>query len=364
MRDSLRPSKAPLTPTLSPTLSPPAGRGRSLIRSRPSPSRPTRRGCGSTASSRRAFRGSPSAISSASSARARCGSNGKRAEAEGPARSRAGGARSAAQARRSRSRGAGRSAKPRRTRALPRARSRSTRTTTCSCSTSRSASPCRAAPAPRAMSTACSDVLRDRRTASGRASCTGSTRTPPAAWSSPRSRFAAAALAKTFRSRSARKIYWALVAGVPKLRQGRISTYLAKEEGEDGDSACASPSMARKARAMRVTYYAVVETAGPAARLAVAEAGDRPHPPVARPYRPYRPSDRRRPEIFRQGELGAARRHAEPAASAGASHRRAASARRGRSTSPRRCRRIWSSRGTCSASTRTRYDPIEDSPEE
>ena len=48
-----------------------------------------------------------------------------------------------------------------------------------------------------------------------------------------KTRFAAAALAKTFRSRSARKIYWALVAGVPKPRQGRISTFLAKEERED-----------------------------------------------------------------------------------------------------------------------------------
>src|SRR5262245_42061630 len=45
-----------------------------------------------------------------------------------------------------------------------------------------------------------------------------------------KTRFAAAALAKTFRSRSARKIYWALVAGVPKPRQGRISTFLAKED--------------------------------------------------------------------------------------------------------------------------------------
>jgi 23S rRNA pseudouridine955/2504/2580 synthase len=48
-----------------------------------------------------------------------------------------------------------------------------------------------------------------------------------------KTRFAATALAKTFRTRSARKIYWALVAGVPKPRQGRISTYLAKEERDD-----------------------------------------------------------------------------------------------------------------------------------
>ncbi len=35
-----------------------------------------------------------------------------------------------------------------------------------------------------------------------------------------KTRFAAAALAKTFRSRSARKIYWALVAGVPEAAAG------------------------------------------------------------------------------------------------------------------------------------------------
>src|SRR3954468_24996312 len=48
-----------------------------------------------------------------------------------------------------------------------------------------------------------------------------------------KTRFAASALAQTFRSRAARKIYWALVAGVPKPKQGRISTFLAKEERED-----------------------------------------------------------------------------------------------------------------------------------
>src|ERR1700737_3599701 len=47
-----------------------------------------------------------------------------------------------------------------------------------------------------------------------------------------KTRFAAAALAKIFRSRAARKTYWALAAGVPKPRQGRISTFLAKEELE------------------------------------------------------------------------------------------------------------------------------------
>lgn len=73
-----------------------------------------------------------------------------------------------------------------------------------------------------------------------------------------KSRLAASTLAKTFRSRAARKVYWALVAGVPKPRQGRISTYLAKDDemermrvarhGEDEASHA-------------VSYYAVVDQA-------------------------------------------------------------------------------------------------------
>jgi len=80
-----------------------------------------------------------------------------------------------------------------------------------------------------------------------------------------KSRFAAAALAKTFRSRSARKIYWALVPGVPKPRQGRISTYLAKEERQD-DSVMRVAQHGEEGASHAVTYYAVVETA--AQRLA------------------------------------------------------------------------------------------------
>lgn len=50
-----------------------------------------------------------------------------------------------------------------------------------------------------------------------------------------RTRLAASKLAAAFRTRATRKIYWALVKGVPKPRQGRISTWLAKEEGERGE---------------------------------------------------------------------------------------------------------------------------------
>ena len=41
----------------------------------------------------------------------------------------------------------------------------------------------------------------------------------------------AAELGEIFRSRQAHKIYWALVEGVPKPAQGRISLFLAKGEG-------------------------------------------------------------------------------------------------------------------------------------
>lgn len=76
-----------------------------------------------------------------------------------------------------------------------------------------------------------------------------------------KSRFAAATLAKTFRSRSARKVYWALVAGVPRVRQGRISTYLAREEAYDGDQRMAIAEHGGEGAMHAVTYYAVVETA-------------------------------------------------------------------------------------------------------
>jgi 23S rRNA pseudouridine955/2504/2580 synthase len=75
-----------------------------------------------------------------------------------------------------------------------------------------------------------------------------------------KTRFAAAALAKTFRTRSARKIYWALVVGVPRPAQGRVSTYLAKQEVEE-DSYMRIAKHGDKDAMHAVTYYAVVETA-------------------------------------------------------------------------------------------------------
>lgn len=76
---------------------------------------------------------------------------------------------------------------------------------------------------------------------------------------------AASSLAAAFRARSTKKVYWALVRGVPKPKQGRISSYLAKGD-ED-----APPDKRERMRIARhgddgadhaLTLYNVLETAG------------------------------------------------------------------------------------------------------
>jgi len=75
-----------------------------------------------------------------------------------------------------------------------------------------------------------------------------------------KTRFAASTMAKSFRSRTTRKIYWALVAGVPRVRQGRVSTYLAKE-GEEGDARMKVARHGDEGASHALTYYAVIDTA-------------------------------------------------------------------------------------------------------
>lgn len=94
-----------------------------------------------------------------------------------------------------------------------------------------------------------------------------------------KTRAVAADLGEIFRSRQARKIYWALVEGVPKPAQGRISLYLAKGPGmEDARPARHNPQARGQLEKMRVaqhgdedarhsvTYYAIVDKV--ASRLA------------------------------------------------------------------------------------------------
>ena len=76
-----------------------------------------------------------------------------------------------------------------------------------------------------------------------------------------RTRLAAQKLAESFRARSTRKIYWALVRGVPKPKQGRISTWLAKEGGVEGDRMRVARHGADQA-SHAVSLYSVVDQAG------------------------------------------------------------------------------------------------------
>jgi 23S rRNA pseudouridine955/2504/2580 synthase len=89
----------------------------------------------------------------------------------------------------------------------------------------------------------------------------------------------AADLGEIFRSRSAKKIYWALVEGVPRPTQGRISLYLAKGEGMGDErnpvKGRHGPEERREIEKMRVakhgdddaqhslTYYAIVDKLAP-----------------------------------------------------------------------------------------------------
>ncbi|AXS41022.1 RluA family pseudouridine synthase [Breoghania sp. L-A4] len=74
-----------------------------------------------------------------------------------------------------------------------------------------------------------------------------------------KTRKSAQALTKAFRARSARKIYWALVKGVPKPHQGKISTFLARDEDNEK---MAIVRHGEDDAQHAVTYYAVVDHAG------------------------------------------------------------------------------------------------------
>ncbi len=68
----------------------------------------------------------------------------------------------------------------------------------------------------------------------------------------------AARLTSDFRRKAVRKIYWALVKGVPKIAQGRIDAPLAKKPSERGERVAEDTETGKRA----VTYYRVVEQAG------------------------------------------------------------------------------------------------------
>jgi 23S rRNA pseudouridine955/2504/2580 synthase len=69
---------------------------------------------------------------------------------------------------------------------------------------------------------------------------------------------AAAFLTRAFRDKTTRKIYWGVVVGLPKPRQGRIDLALAKTPGRGGERVRPDTEEGRQA----VTYYRVIDSAG------------------------------------------------------------------------------------------------------
>ena len=76
-----------------------------------------------------------------------------------------------------------------------------------------------------------------------------------------RTRLAAMKLAEAFRGRDAKKTYWALVKGVPRKREDKISSWIVKEQTPDGDRMRIAKH-GEEGADHAVSYYRVVEQAG------------------------------------------------------------------------------------------------------
>ena len=163
-----------------------------------------------------------------------------------------------------------------------------------SSSTSRPASPPRAAPRPRTISTGCStaspttDAARPKLVHRLDKDTSGAllvARTPRAA----------AFFSKSFSGRTARKVYWAIVTGVP-VDRGRHDRSAARQAARHGrrEDACR-----RGGRAAGADPLPGDRARRQPRRLGRAAAAHRPHPPAARPHGGDRPPDRRRRQIWR-----------------------------------------------------------------
>ncbi len=75
-------------------------------------------------------------------------------------------------------------------------------------------------------------------------------------------RSVAAKLGRAFQTRSVRKIYWALVKGVPKPPQGKVEAALVKASGPEGDRVRKARPGEQDVAQSAVTHYAVVDRAG------------------------------------------------------------------------------------------------------
>jgi 23S rRNA pseudouridine955/2504/2580 synthase len=68
-------------------------------------------------------------------------------------------------------------------------------------------------------------------------------------------------LSEAFRARETKKTYWALVKGVPRKREDKISTWLVKEQTADGDRMRVARH-GEEGADHAVSFYRVIEQAG------------------------------------------------------------------------------------------------------
>lgn len=93
-----------------------------------------------------------------------------------------------------------------------------------------------------------------------------------------RSQAAARKLAEAFRDKTARKVYWAVTVGAPKLNEGRIDAPLAKQSVAATGRRASERVQVDEEGKRAVTYYAVVERAhNKAAWLALMPVTGRTH---------------------------------------------------------------------------------------
>ena len=76
-----------------------------------------------------------------------------------------------------------------------------------------------------------------------------------------KSRAVASHFGEIFRSRSARKIYWAITIGVPNPMQGNISCFLAKQKTIDGEQMAVVDKIVKGSQHSQ-TYYSTTDHAG------------------------------------------------------------------------------------------------------
>jgi 23S rRNA pseudouridine955/2504/2580 synthase len=75
-----------------------------------------------------------------------------------------------------------------------------------------------------------------------------------------KTRLAAQKLTAAFRARTTRKVYWALVKGVPKPPQGKIEAALVKAAGPDGEDRVRKALPGEQDKAMHATtHYSVID---------------------------------------------------------------------------------------------------------